>query len=419
MKIAIIGGGASGLACACELIRLARKNGLRPEVCIFEKNDRVGKKLLSTGNGRCNMLNLHASAEDYYEAAPFVSHALEKFPAKSNITFFETLGLYTHADEEGRVYPLSNQASGVLDVLRFYCEKAGVKIYTSTPVQKIEKRADKFVINGKSDFDFAVLSVGSKAAVKDYFGYELLRQLSHKVTKVAPSLVKLSTTANETKQLKGIRASVELKLNCGGNTVAKEKGEILFAENVLSGIVSMQLSPYASRFFMGGGERAIVYADFVPSFEFNELQNKISAIIKNNPYGEAQNLLIGFVPKKIGEVILKKCGISFAAELATLGTKEIKHITSLCKSYPFEINGVKSFSEAQVVAGGADLSLFNSKTLESKKVRGLYCCGEVLDVDGPCGGYNLGWAWSSGRLCANSIINQITQKGKGQKYDKN
>lgn len=147
MKIAIIGGGASGLACACELIRLARKNGLKPEVCIFEKNDRVGKKLLSTGNGRCNMLNLHASAEDYYEAAPFVSHALEKFPAKSNITFFETLGLYTHADEEGRVYPLSNQASGVLDVLRFYCEKAGVKIYTSTPVQKIEKRADKFVIN--------------------------------------------------------------------------------------------------------------------------------------------------------------------------------------------------------------------------------------------------------------------------------
>lgn len=403
MKIAIIGGGASGLACAVELMKL-KSNVSDLEVCVFEKNERVGKKLLSTGNGRCNMTNLRACETDYFEAASFVTAAFSKFPPESNIAFFENLGLFAHSDEEGRVYPLSNQASGVLDVLRFACLRSGVEFRLSQKVESITKNGDKFIIDKKHKFDKVVICAGSKASLKDFNGYDLLRQLSHGITKTAPSLVKLTTTAGETKQLKGLRAAVELTLKIDTKTVTKEKGEILFSDKVLSGIASMQLSPYVSRHFMREKSLPVVYVDFVPGFGFDELVRAISLLQKNLGNEKCENLLLGFMPKKIGEVILKKLGISLAMAINKLDNKTIKQIASLCKAYPFEISGVMPFSDAQVVTGGAKLDEFDGKTLESKKVKGLYCCGEILNVDGPCGGYNLQWAWSSARLCANSIL---------------
>ena len=148
----------------------------------------------------------------------------------------------------------------------------------------------------------------------------------------------------------------------------------------------------------------VVYVDFVPEFNFDDLVRLIGSVVKNIGSEKCENLLLGFMPKKIGEVILKKLGLSLNLPINSLDIKTIKQIASLCKGYAFEINGTAPSSQAQVITGGARLDEFDSKTLESKKVKGLYCCGEILDVDGPCGGYNLQWAWSSARLCANSII---------------
>ncbi len=403
MKVAIIGGGASGLACAIELLKNSKS---KISVTVFEQNERVGKKLLSTGNGRCNMTNLNAAPHDYFDAEYFVAPAFEKFSVKSNLRFFEELGMYTYFDEEVRVYPRSNQASSVLDSLRLACARLGVQFVTGEKIEKITNKSGKFVLNGNSAFDCVVICTGSKASVKAFNGYELLKMLGITVTKTAPSLVKLSTTANETKTLKGVRARVVLTLKIKNKTVTKEKGEILFGDNVLSGIASMGLSPYISRHFFESSEKPTVLVDFVSVFDYENFYTALERIIKSAPNEKGENLLLGFMPKKIGEVILKKLEIPLSSPLRTLDKSKLKKLVSICKAYPFEISGVKSFSEAQVVTGGAGLREFNPKTLESKKIKGLYCAGEVLDVDGPCGGYNLQWAWSSGRLCASSILNK-------------
>ena len=408
-KIAIIGGGASGLACAAQLLR--RTSGNNVSVTVFEQNERVGKKLLSTGNGRCNMTNLYADSNSYGESVKsFVEPTLSLFDPKSTIDFFAESGLFTRHDSEGRVYPLSNQASGVLDSLRLECEKLGVDFKCSTAVTSIKKQNGKFHINNSQNFDCVVLASGGKAAVKQYNAFELLASLGHSVTKTAPSLVKLVTTSPYAKQLRGIRANVELTLMIDGKKVTSEKGELLFGDGCLSGICAMQLSPFINRHFLKAKSFPVVSIDFVPEFDYPVFLSKLQQICRNNVRIKNENLLSGFLPKMIGVVILKHAAVSPDGFTEKLTEKQIKEIASLCKNFKFEISSTKGYSDAQVMLGGAANGEFDPSTLESLKCKNFYCCGEVLDVDGPCGGFNLQWAFSSGRMCAKSIADKFGER---------
>ena len=403
MKVAIIGAGASGLACAIEAFEEAKRSGVRIDITLFEKNDRAGKKILATGNGRCNLTNLNCKKDFYNGGSDVAVSVFQKFSPESNIEFFKRLGLYTRADSEGRVYPLSNQASSVLDALRLGIRNRGIKIVTDFPVKSIEHKDGFYLVDGKR-FDKIVLAAGGKACVKDFNGYELLRGLDIPVTKTAPSLVRLTTEDKTTKSLKGIRAAVRLTLKIDGKVKAEEKGELLFSDNVLSGIAAMQLSAYISRHFTKSKTRPFVDVDFVPDFSYDELLREIKLICKSCKDTESENILSAFMPKKIGMAILKKSSVPFDKRAGDLNEAETEKIVSFAKRYTFEISGTKDYADAQVTSGGADLTAFNTETLESEKHKGFYCCGEILDIDGLCGGYNLQWAWSSGRLVGQSLV---------------
>lgn len=406
MKIAVIGGGASGLVCAITVAEKAKLNKLPVEITMFEAKDRPGKKILATGNGRCNLMNEN-TGDFYFDLNGFSSYALKRFDVTGNLDFFASLGLYTRSDDEGRIYPLSNQATSVLDALRFACERLDVNILTEHPIDTIKVHKGGFLLNSEHLFDKVVLACGGKAGVKNFNGYELLRQVGHTVTELKPSLTKLEVDDKKTvRQLKGVRQKGEFILLQGGTEIAREKGELLFTDYGLSGIAVMQLSAFVGR--CKGKVRVV--ADFVNEMSFFELFDAINRYAKSNPELRNENLLSGFVPKKLGEVVIKSLGFSLNDCSGRLSERDVKAIADKLKKFTFTVSGLRGFDDAQVTAGGADTRYFNSKTMESKKVKGLYCTGELLDVDGLCGGYNLHWAWSSGRLCGESIINDLLNR---------
>lgn len=406
MKVAVIGAGASGLVCAISLASEAKVNNLPVEVFLFESKDKPGKKLLATGNGRCNLMNKN-EGDFYFDKNGFSSFALKKYDVRSNLLFFESLGLYTRSDDEGRIYPLSNQASSVLDALRFACEGLGVRIIAEHPIEAIRLKDGRFLLNGKNCFDKVVLACGGKAGVKGFNGYELLGQIGHKVVAPAPSLTKLEVEDKKTvRQLKGIRQKGVFTLFEGKDKFACEKGELLFTDYGLSGIAVMQLSAYAVRC---KGKMSIV-ADFVDEMSFADLTAAVRKYARSSSLLKNENLLSGFVPKRLGEAVMKNLSFPLNACASELTDDDIKAIAAKLKKFTFNISGVRGFEDAQVTAGGADTTFFNNKTMESLRVKGLYCIGELLDVDGLCGGYNLHWAWSSGRLCAESIIKDLKNR---------
>ncbi len=408
MKIAVIGAGASGLTCAISIAEKAKTNNYPVEITLFESKDKPGRKLLATGNGRCNLMNEN-QGDFYFDVNGFSTYALEKYNVKSNIDFFASLGLYTRSDDEGRIYPLSNQAASVLDALRFACIGYGVETITDCQIKSVIVKNGKFLLNSEFAFDKVVLACGGKAGVKAHNGYDLLKQTGHTVTALYPSLSKLEVEDKKTvRQLKGIRQKGKFRLYENKKEIACETGELLFTDYGISGIAVMQLSAYAVRL---SGKISLV-ADFVSEMTFTELVDAIKRFTESNSSLKNENLLSGFVPRKLGEVIIKSLGISPGDNAERLSDNEIKAIADKLKNFTFIISSVRGFDDAQVTAGGADTRFFNRKTMESKKIKGLYCIGELLDVDGLCGGYNLHWAWSSGRLCGESIINdELNRKG--------
>lgn len=405
MKIAVIGGGASGLACAVSAAKKSAETRVNAEVTIYEAKDRVGKKILATGNGRCNMLNAFATAEDYSSPA-FVRAVLDRYSSDYTRRFFEDMGLYTRQDEEGRVYPLSNQATSVLDVLRMECAMLGVKTVCDSEITSVRKQGKGFILSDGKVYDKVVLACGGKASAKNFGGYELLKGLGITVTKLQPALTKLTVKDNTyTKQLKGIRHKASLSLYTDSKKTAEENGELLFADYGLSGIAVMQLSSVVARHMKKSKTMPVVRCDFVPDMTFGELKDKIQRLTVHNKNIKAESLLTGFMPKKLGEVVCKSVGVPPTKTAGEISDNDIKNIASASKNFAFEISGLRPFDDAQVTSGGADLREFDSYTLEAKKVKGLYCCGELLDIDGPCGGYNLLWAFASGIAVGENLIN--------------
>ena len=400
MKTAIIGGGASGLVCAVSIKRE------KPEdtVVIFERNPRVGKKILATGNGRCNLTNTVLTGEEYRNY-DFASYALNTFTPESNIEFFNSLGLFTKTDSVGRVYPLSNKAESVLDCLRNACSVFGVETVTDTLIEKIEKKGSGFIVGNKY-FDNVVVACGGKAAPShgtDGKGYMLLKSMGHRIIPLYPSLVQLVTGNNPyPRQLKGIRCDVKMTFKNEKNEVEKT-GELLFADYGLSGIVSMEMSAHISPYILKN-KKAELSVDFIPSMNSRVLRENMLSTASNMPSITVLDMMSGLLPSMLGRCILKESFVSPETKLRGITEKQIASIIKTAKYFSFTVTSTKDFSNAQVTGGGADVSEFDMTTMGSKKVPGLYATGEVLDVDGDCGGYNLNWAWSSARVCADSIV---------------
>ncbi len=391
--VAIIGGGASGLVSAISV----KRNFPQKSVVIFEKLDRVGKKILATGNGRCNLDNLTATKEDY-NSPSFVFFALEKYTPQSNLDFFRSMGLLTVADSEGRVYPRSNSASSVLDALRFETEKLGVKIIFEK-VEKIDKK-DVFYINNIKAEKVILCAGGcsSPSQGSDGSGFELAKKFGHRITPIYPSLVQITTDTRYTKPLKGVRVKGKLTLTEKEKFIGSSEGEILFADYGLSGIATMDLSRFLRK--ISDKEDARIHLDMACDMDEKEISSYLISHREKNPRLESENFLSGILPKSMGKTIMKKCGIFLGEEAGNLTDKDIKNIITSIKNFEFKVTGTKGFEFSQVTSGGIDLKEVDKLTLMSERVNNLYFCGEILDVDSRCGGFNLHWAVSSARLAA-------------------
>ena len=400
MKVTVIGGGAAGMMAALT----AAEQG--NSVVLLERQNRVGRKLLATGNGRCNLTNLNLSTGHYHGAsAGFISPAMEAFGAADTLEFFQNLGLLTVAEDSGRVYPLSDQAGSVVDVLRFAVEAAGVEVRTEFDVTAVKQDKTGFKVCSESESiltDKVIVCCGGMAGGKlggTKSGYELLERLGHHTTKLHPALVQLKTDTTYVRSLKGVRADAAVTLKRGGTCLAESAGEVQFADYGVSGPAIFEISRSAA----GEKEELSVHLDLLRNLSFAQVEEVISRRKQALPALTLENLLTGMVHNRLGRTVLRYAGYDLNLPVSALKPGDIKKIAAALGDFSLPVTGNMGFESAQVTAGGVRTDEFDPRTLESRLVPGLYAAGEVLDVDGDCGGYNLQWAWASGRLAGKTL----------------
>ena len=380
--VTVIGGGASGLVAA---LTAAKEN----RVVLIERQSRVGRKLLATGNGRCNLTNTNPPEGHYHGNGAELACCLVR--GFDELEFFRSLGLAVSEQYGGRVYPLSDSAASVLDVLRFALDAAGVETVAGSPAKAVDFRDGSFnVITGSRVItsDRLIVACGGKAGgklggVSD--GYEILSHFGHSCSRLYPALVPVYTEGDVTRSLKGVRA--EAKVSLAGKTAS---GELQFTERGVSGPAVFDLSRLAST---DGGTMEI---SFIP-----EGEDILPVLLKRRqemPALEAGSILNGILHSRLSMAVVKYSGLRPSESIGELSGKKLKEIAYNCEHFRLRIKGTASFDDAQVTAGGVNTAEFRPDTLESILQPGLYACGEVLDVDGDCGGYNLRFAWASGHL---------------------
>ena len=407
LTIAVIGGGASGLASAIFAVRAAESQKKDMAVNIYDGNSRVGKKLLVTGNGRCNFTNENITRDNFHGDTDFAFGVYSRFDCEKTQKFFHGIGVFPKCDNAGRVYPMSLQATAVLDALRLECKSLGINEICDTKITEIKKSGNGFILNGSIYADKVILATGGRAAPvqgSDGSGFGLLSHFGIEISPLLPALAPLNCD-NFTKGLKGIRAQGKITLKCEGRVIAEDTGEIQYTDYGLSGIPSMQVSRFAAEKLY---ENKAVYAhvDSAPFFTADELKNELYYLIKNKPSMPVEMLLSGIIPKKLGSFILSECSLNLNLSIGRLNPAVVDKIITAVKNKKYKISCVKGFSDAQVTAGGIRSSEIDQETMELKKVKGLHVCGEIVNVDGDCGGFNLQWAWSSAYVAGTSIIRE-------------
>ena len=396
MKIAVIGGGASGLTAAIA----AAKNGA--EVTVYEKMNRVGKKILATGNGRCNYTNMNLSFDCYHSNnLKLAEEVMNFFDLDKTLEFFEGMGIHPYVDETGKVYPNSLQASSILDVLRYEADRLEVREKTDFTVTELRKSKDKFSIIGKDTIvaDRVILATGGKASPQlgsDGWGYEIAKSFGHEIIEPSPALVQLKLNGKYFKRIAGIRFDGIVKAFAGERLIREEEGEILFTDYGISGPPVLQVSRRVIS-ELNCKNKVYLLVDMFSKHSKQELYDILLNRFKKIEYKTMEDGMIGFINKKLIPVILYEAGFdNLNRQCGSLNKKEIYKIIEVLKEWKFEVTGHNSWQHAQSTAGGIKLTQVNPKTLESLRVKGLYFAGEILDVDGDCGGFNLQWAWSSG-----------------------
>jgi hypothetical protein len=393
--ITIIGAGASGLMAA---IYAKTKNN---KVIILEQNDKPGKKLLVTGNGKCNLGNRNMDLSCFCGPEQTqIQAVLGAFGVKDTENFFQSLGLLLK-DRNGYLYPFSGQASTVVTVLVETCKHLGVEIHYGVRVNQLTKNGDKFMITTnqkKYTSDLVIVATGSKAAPKTGStgaGYELLSQLGLTYEAPLPALMPLISSSKYCKALAGIRTDAQLSLYVDRRFQAKEAGELQLTDYGVSGIPVFQFSHIAAQALREGKE-VCVYANFLPMFGKKQLLSKMASLKRNLGKRDAFTILSGLVNYKLAKVLLQAAGIKEQRQFGTLTEMECDRLCATIVNFPFMITDTCGFDKAQTCSGGFYLSQFQEDTMEAIAVPGLYVTGELLNVNGKCGGYNLQWAWSTG-----------------------
>lgn len=394
MIIAIIGGGASGMAAA-----LAAAENENNHVILLERQARVGRKLLATGNGRCNLTNIHAADGGYHGTNPaFVDPAISDFDPAATLRWFHSLGLFTVTEESGKVYPYSDQANSVVDVLRLSLVKDNITLKTGYEVTKIQKTEEGFQItNGEEPVvcDKLIIACGGLAGSKlggTMSGYKLLAKLGHRSTKLRPSLVQIKSSWPELPSLKGVRTNCHVQVLHNGDAYAQSTGELQLTEHGISGPVVFEIS----RDVCAASGRWTAQLDFLPDISTDVLAAELQR--RRNTNLLMEDLLTGILHNRLGRVLTKAAGIKGKQYANQISNAELWEVVNTVKGLQIDLTEPLGMDSAQVTAGGVLTDGFDPETMESKLVPGLYACGEVLDIDGDCGGYNLQWAWSSGRM---------------------
>ena len=392
----IVGAGASGLFAALRLGEAGCRN-----VLLLERNDRVGRKLSATGNRQGNVTNAAVSEEHYRSSdMRLVRSVLRRFGKDELLRYLNSLGGLFTADEEGRVYPASRQASSVTDILRFRLEKLGVTLRTGEKVTAAGKRGERFFVRtekGEYNCDALILSCGGKAAPHfgtDGSGYALARSFGHTVTALYPSLVQMKTELSPIRGLKGIRCNCRAELMRGGRMVCGADGDVIFTDYGVSGNAVFQLSPRMR-------EADSISIDFLPGVTEIDLLRALEMKAENDPSLPAEDLFRCIVNSTVGKNILRRCNVDGRAPVSAL-RKKMPELAYCAKHYGLRLEGSLGFDSAQVTQGGVSASELG-EDLMSKKVKNLYITGELVDVDGDCGGYNLQWAFSSGWIAASAV----------------
>ena len=399
--VAVIGGGASGMMAAVT----AASGGAH--VILLEHKDRIGKKILSTGNGRCNFTNTHQEPICYHsEDSLFPWKVIEKFNAQAVISFFLQMGVYSK-NRNGYIYPNSDQASAVLDAFRMELDRLKVEIRTGIECREIRPGKKGFTILTDQEpvrADRVILCAGSKAAPatgSDGSGYDLAKNLGHRILPVLPALTALKCEEKFFKSIAGVRANGSVSIWSDGECIAKDTGEIQLTDYGISGIPVFQVSRYASKLLYEKKETDAVL-DFMPDFTKAQTNAFLRARAQTRPDKSAEMFLIGLFHKKLCDLWIRLSKISRQRKAGELTADEIACLTDLIKDFRVRIRETNSYDKAQVCCGGIDTREVDPETLESVYVPGLYFAGEILDVDGMCGGYNLTFAWASGYAAGRS-----------------
>ncbi len=402
--VIVAGGGAAGMIAAISAGRMGA------EVTILEKNQRVGKKILATGNGRCNFTNINAGSTYYHGSNPeFARGALSSFTIDDTIRFFESLGIEHKSEDLGKVFPMSDQASSFLDVLLYELNELGVNIVCDAFVKMIIRKEDEFVIsleNGKEyKSDRVIIAAGGKAmpsSGSDGNGYDLATKLGHTITDIFPALVQLMLEGSFFKRIDGVKFVGTAEIIHNNKSVVKERGDILFTNYGVSGPPILQLSRKAGELLNEGKEAylKIMIMDMMSKEKVGELIRKRFQTGFKKP---ADFSLVGLINKRLIPVVLREAGIHDVKRAAAdLSAKERDGIIGILTDWRFKIRGTKGWPSAQITAGGVDTDEIDQYTMQSKLVNGLFFAGEIIDIDGQCGGFNLQWAWSSGFIAGRS-----------------
>ena len=401
----VLGGGASGLIAAIT----AKDFGM--DVAIVEGTDRIGKKLLTTGNGRCNFTNTDQKIEYYRGDHPEIAWGIvERFNEKRVVAFFEELGMMTK-NRAGYLYPYSLQAQSVKGLLQMEIERLGITVKCQSKVKRIQEKKGEFRViceimddkkgTGKTVLykaDRVILCSGSKAsniAGSDGSGYELAKSFGHTICPVAPALVQLRCAEKFYSQLAGVRVQGMVSLFVDEEFVCSDQGELQLTANGISGIPVFQVSRYASK-ALQKGQSVHAVLDFMPESSQGEVEEFLCKRAKLYPKQKMETFFTGIFPEKLAEVLLKRANLSKESTWDMLTAKDLAVLAARISNFRTVVKEANSFENAQVCAGGVSLGEVSPFTLESKMKKGLFFAGELLDVDGICGGYNLQWAWASG-----------------------
>lgn len=402
-EVTIIGGGASGMMAAIEVAKSGK------DVIVIDRKDRVLKKVLVTGNGRCNLTNVNAKINNYFSTGSDIKkieNILNDFQPKDTMNFFESLGVVCNEEARGKVFPLSGQAGSVIDALRFEAERVGVKFALDFYVKKIEKKGFQFIIYSEDKriitSNRVLLASGGQSYPElgsNGSGFELAREFGHTITPLFPSIVQFKTEEYQVKGLKGIKLDTKVTAYGDNKEICTYDGELLFTDYGVSGNVIFNIS-----FVFPIYKKVELEVDFMPKFSYNELLEKLKERKEILGYLTMEHFFNGMINKKLGQFLSKASGIEkLSKKIKNLTDNDLIKLCDTLKKYRLNVIDTTGYKNAQVTAGGVALDEVNMETLESKKVKGLYFSGEILDVYGECGGFNFQWAWASGKKAGENI----------------